>query len=491
MTNSNDNKSFSADFKRRISEIKTTRWIRFGIVSLIFLAWVAWMGNWWLALLIFLLFDIYITGYIPFTWWKKSKNKTVRSVMSWVDAIVYALILVYFVFAFVGQNYQIPSSSLEKTLLTGDYLWVNKMIYGPRVPMTPVHFPLVHNKLPILNCNSYLESPSVSYKRLKGLRNVEEGDIVVFNFPAGDTVTSRYEDTPEYYDVLVRRYGREAIKANPAQFGEVIYRPVDRRQNFVKRAVGLPGDNFKIIDDTIYINGKAQAMPEHAQFNYLIATSSELTEDILHKLGIAKSDIFAVGANAVERNNAMSLLPNSTTSSSFYIVPLSEGMAAELAEMGLLQDRIKYNHLMAGAPAENDYIFPEGIASRWTLSDYGGTDGLTIPAKGMTIELTPDNWLIYNRCIRNYEGHHDAYIKDGQVFIDGKPADSYTFAMDYYFMMGDNRDNSQDSRFWGFVPEDHIVGTPIMVLISFDRERSIFNGGIRWNRIFRDANPDK
>lgn len=491
MTDSNNNKSFPADFKRRVSEIKTTRWIRFGIVSVIFFAWVAWMGNWWLALLIFLLFDIYITGYIPFTWWKKSKNKTVRSVMSWVDAIVYALILVYFVFAFVGQNYQIPSSSLEKTLLTGDYLWVNKMIYGPRVPMTPVHFPLVHNKLPILNCNSYLESPSVSYKRLKGLRKVEEGDIVVFNFPAGDTVTSLYEDTPEYYDVLVRKYGRETIKANPLQFGQVIYRPVDRRQNFVKRAVGLPGDNFKIIDDTIYINGKAQAMPEHAQFNYLIATYSELTEDVLHKLGIAKSDLFSIGANAVERNNAMNLLPNSTSSSTFYIVPLSEGMAAELAGMGLLQDRIKYNHLMAGVQGENDYIFPEGIATRWTLSNYGGPEGLTIPAKGMTIELTPYNWLIYNRCIRNYEGHHDAYIKDGQVFIDGKPATHYTFAMDYYFMMGDNRDNSQDSRFWGFVPEDHIVGTPIMVLISFDRERSIFNGGIRWNRIFRDANPDK
>jgi len=190
MENNTDNKkpSFADDFKRRLKDIKTTRWIRFGIVAAIYIAWVIWMQSpvWLLALI--LLFDIYITGYIPFTWWKHSKSKATRSVMSWVDAIVYALILVYFVFNFVGQNYQIPSSSLEKTLLTGDYLWVNKVTYGPRVPMTPVHFPLVHNTLPILNCDSYLDHPSVEYRRLKGLRSVESGDIVVFNFPAGDTV---------------------------------------------------------------------------------------------------------------------------------------------------------------------------------------------------------------------------------------------------------------------------------------------------------------
>ena len=149
-----NNNKFIDDLKNRCRANKTSRWVRFGIVSLIFFGWVAWMGNWWLSLLWLLLLDIYITGYIPFTWWKKSKNKAVRGVMGWVDAIVYALILVYFIFAFVGQNYQIPSSSLEKTLLTGDYLWVNKVLYGPRVPMTPVNFPLVHNKMPIINTDS-------------------------------------------------------------------------------------------------------------------------------------------------------------------------------------------------------------------------------------------------------------------------------------------------------------------------------------------------
>ncbi|MDE6369895.1 MAG: S26 family signal peptidase, partial [Duncaniella sp.] len=175
-----------------------TRWIRFGIVSVIFFLWVAWLGNWWVAFAWLLLIDIYITGYIPLTWWKKSKNATVRAVMGWVDAIVYALVIVYFVFTFIGQNYQIPSSSLEKSLLVGDYLWVNKMAYGPRVPFTPIHFPLVQNTFPIINTKSYLEHPQWKYHRLKGLGKVERGDIVVFNFPAGDTVAVKIQN-PDYY----------------------------------------------------------------------------------------------------------------------------------------------------------------------------------------------------------------------------------------------------------------------------------------------------
>ena len=246
----NNKFDFKADFLRRIKETATTRWVRFGIVSLIFFAWVAWLGSWWVSLFIILLFDIYITGYIPLTWWKKSKSATVKTIMSWVDAIVYALILVYFVFAFIGQNYQIPSSSLEKTLLVGDYLWVNKMVYGPRVPMTPVHFPLVQNTLPIVNTKSYLEWPQWKYHRLKGFGKVELGDIVVFNFPAGDTVAVKIQN-PDYY-TLVQQFGRKFIEANEKDFGEIIYRPVDRRENYVKRCVGLPGQTLEIKDNIIY-----------------------------------------------------------------------------------------------------------------------------------------------------------------------------------------------------------------------------------------------
>ena len=255
-----------ADFMARVRKVKKTRWVRFLVVSAIFVGWVAWLGSWWVLIFLPLLFDIYITGYIPFTWWKRSKNAAVRTVMSWVDAIIYALILVYFVFTFIGQNYEIPSSSLEKSLLVGDYLMVNKMAYGPRVPMTPVHFPLVQNTFPIINTKSYLDSPQWDYKRLKGFGQVNTGDIVVFNFPAGDTVALKVQN-PDYY-TLVKMFGRNAINMNKEQFGEVIYRPVDRRENYVKRAGGLPGERIKIVNGEIYINGEKQPMPAAAQVAY-------------------------------------------------------------------------------------------------------------------------------------------------------------------------------------------------------------------------------
>lgn len=483
----------SLSLKERIADTKRTRWIRFAIVSVVFFAWVAWMGNWWLALLWFLLADIYITGYIPFSWWKNSKNKAVRTVMSWVDAIVYALVVVYFVFAFVGQNYQIPSSSLEKTLLTGDYLWVNKVLYGPRVPMTPVHFPLVHNKLPILNTDSYLDSPSLGYHRLKGIRNVESGDIVVFNFPAGDTVLTKLEESPEYYYLMVEKYGREYLAANPGAFGEIKYRPVDRRQNFVKRAVGLPGETLRIVNDTIYIDGKPQALPENVQFAYLMAGDRPmLDEDYLHELGISPNDISGINFTGPQKAYVNQLIPGLAASNYVYMAVLTDAMIERLKADGYINAIGKVADVFP-SPGKDNFLFPSPLADEWTLSNYGGDNGLYIPKKGDTIELTPENWIIYERCIRNYEGHTDSWYNDltGQVFIDGNLADTYTFEMDYYFMMGDNRDRSQDSRFWGFVPEDHIVGSPALVLISFDQDRSMFDGGIRWNRILRDANPDK
>ena len=472
------------DFRARLKKVKSTRWIRFSVVALIFTAWVAWMGNWWLELFVLLLFDIYITGYIPFTWWKNSKNKSVKAVMSWVDAIVYALVLVYFVFAFIGQNYQIPSSSLEKSLLVGDYLWVNKMAYGPRVPMTPVHFPLVQNTLPIIGTKSYLEKPSLKYHRLKGFGNVETGDIVVFNFPAGDTIAEKVQN-PDYY-TLVRMLGRDAVNNRKETFGNIIYRPVDRRENYVKRAVGLPGQTISIVDGVIQIDGKPQAQPADAQFNYYFQTDRRLSEAEWQQTGIAVDDRQEVNITPADTAAlhalGFSINPDGTVPP-VYLSPMTESIKQAVSALPTVGKVLKQQ-----AP-HGEFLFPEGISDSWTRADYGP---LWIPKKGETIKLDWHNWAIYNRCIRNYEGHQDAYLADdGTVYIDGKPAEEYTFTMDYYFMMGDNRDNSLDSRYWGFVPEDHIVGKPMRVLVSFDKDKSLFNGGIRWNRIFKNANPQQ
>lgn len=481
-----DSKSILQQIKKRVKNTKITRWIRFGLVALLFFAWVTWMGDWWLSIFIFLLFDIYITGFIPFNWWKKSKNKVVRTIMSWVDAIVYALILVYFVFNFVGQNYQIPSSSLEKTLLTGDYLWVNKMVYGPRVPMTPVHFPLVHNTLPIINTKSYLDKPAIEYRRLKGIRNVELSDIVVFNFPAGDTVPLLVQN-PDYY-TLVKMIGREAIKYDKAQFGDIVYRPVDRRENYVKRCVGLPGQKFQIKDGVIYLDGKAMAQPENVQFNYIIQTRTPISDLEWENLGVAIEDRVVLDVTNPDVRNGL-FASGFDVKSPIYMPQLTKDMVDKL---NVNSNVMKILRLGDSALGRVEYLYPDVVSDGWTSYNYGGEDGLIIPKKGMTIDLTEDNWYRYNRCIRNYEHNYDAYLNDdGKVYIGGKPANKYTFKMDYYFMMGDNRDNSLDSRFWGFVPEDHIIGTPMFILISFDKDKNLFNGSIRWNRIFKGANPDK
>lgn len=483
MNHDNSTASKKATFKERVSATKTSRWIRFAIVCAIFIGWVAWLGSWWVLIFLPLLFDIYITGYIPFTWWKNSKNAAVRTIMSWVDAIVYALILVYFVFAYVGQNYEIPSSSLEKTLLVGDYLWVNKMAYGPRVPMTPVHFPLVQNTLPIVNTKSYLENPQWKYHRLKGLGKVETGDIVVFNFPAGDTVALKMQN-PDYY-TLIKYFGRDAVHTYKEKFGEVIYRPVDRRENYVKRAVGLPGEWLSIKDGEIYINDSLQKMPENAQFNFYFQAKHPLTERIWEELGIAVDDRNEVGITSddIESLRTLGFTVNADGSvPPIYVSPLSHAMYENLL------NHPSIGRVMKMPAPSGEFLFPDLISNNWTRSDYGP---VWIPRKGATLHITPENWPMYERVIRNYEGHTDSYVKDGKVYVDGKETQYYTFAMDYYFMMGDNRDNSLDSRYWGFVPEDHIVGKPMKVLISFDKDKGLFNGGIRWNRILSSPNPDK
>lgn len=469
--------NFISDLRERLSKVRATRWVRFGIVSAVFFLWVIWMGNPWLLLVWLLLCDIYITQYIPWSWWKKTKEP-VRTVCSWVDAIVYALVLVYFIFAFVGQNYKIPSSSLEKSLLVGDYLWVNKTLYGPRVPQTPLHFPLAQHTLPVFNCKSYLDKPQLDYHRLAGLRKIERGDIVVFNYPNGDTVATRIQN-PDYYQICHELAARGVedpkayIAANKSMFGDVVVRPVDRRENYVKRAVGLPGERLRIKDDVIYIDGSPIEDAENVQYNYIIPVSGIIADEKWKEIGVRADDH---GGAPVQVEGIPYL---------FYDVPLTAAAKTVVESWpevsGKLVKESQTGFYDLGG------MFPLGNSYGWTRPDMGE---LWIPKKGATLRLTLGNLPIYRRAISVYEGN-DLQVVDGEIYINGEKTDHYTFKMDYYWMQGDNRDRSADSRYWGFVPEDHIVGSPVFILASFDEERGLFDGKIRWNRILRDANPDK
>ncbi len=485
---------------------KATRaqWIKFAIAALLYLLFLVWVRSWWGLIVLPFIFDVYISKKISWGWWKKVRNPAVRSVMSWVDAIVFALVAVYFVNIYVFQNYQIPSSSLEKSLLVGDFLYVSKMSYGPRVPNTPLSMPLAQHTLPILNCKSYIEWPQWKYKRVPGFGRVQRNDIVVFNFPAGDTVATNFQQTDFYslaYEEGKRIYpnkvnmdsltrdrqrtvyelyynaGRNLIRSNPQMYGDIVVRPVDRRENYVKRCIGLPGDTLQIKGGQVYINGTPAVNPQEMQFNYFVQTTGPyIPEEMFIELGISKDDRMLMSSDlnweeglpdmGLDRRDAQGRL------TPVYHLPLTRKMYDTLSGNKKLVSRIvKEPDLYSGQ------MYPLNLHTGWTRDDYRP---VWIPANGATVRLTADNLPLYERCITAYEGNRLELKPDG-IYINGRKTDTYTFKMDYYWMMGDNRHNSADSRFWGYVPENHIVGKPILIWLSRDKE----NGGIRWNRMFR------
>lgn len=462
-----------------MKKIEKKQYIKFAIAAVLYGLFILWMQNGWLALGYILLADIYLTKYIPWGAWKKTNNPTLKSIYDWIDDIIFALVAVYFINLFIFQNYQIPSSSLEKSLLVGDYLFVSKVSYGPRVPNTPLSFPLVQNTLPILNCKSYLDWPSWGYKRVAGLGQIQRNDIVVFNFPAGDTVAT-LQQNPDYY-TLVQMYGREAVRMNKQSFGDIIYRPVDKRENYVKRCVGLPGDSLSIRNNQVYINGKAAQNPKNMQLNYFVETETPLTETMFRNWGVSRDDYMPYGQPCTvtdpETLSFLGFQPNANGAYNLvYRFPMTEAMVAQVKKLPSVKKVIVEPEIIGGT-----MYYPVDYDNGWTRDNYGP---IWIPKRGATIELTPENLALYRRCIKNYE-HNELEEKDGVVYINGEKATTYTFQYDYYWMMGDNRHNSADSRSWGFVPEDHIVGKPIMIWLSLDKDRSLIDGGIRWNRLFR------
>ncbi len=463
-------------------ENKTIQWIKFILVLTAWLLFCYWLESWLGLIVVPFIYDAYISKKINWGWWKERENP-LRFIMSWVDAIVFALVAVYFINLFFFQNYVIPSSSLEKSLLTGDYLFVSKMSYGPRIPQTPLTMPLTQHTLPVIECKSYIEWPQWEYRRAKGLGDIQLNDIVVFNYPAGDTLCSSmqyqafdyyqmcygigyqiypqrpnpdslsYEQRQEFFNIIYNA-GRNKIWANQAEYGEVITRPVDRRENYVKRCVGLPGQTLQIKDHIIYLDGKENKEPDNVQYTYYVKLKQRIPEEMMEELGITMEELASLNVNGY--------------------MPMTKKVKEELEKRSDIVESIRLN-----TDADDKEIYPLNGNMHWTRDNYGP---VWIPKKGESIDLTLDNIVIYERPIKVYEGN-DLQVKDGKIYINGKEAKSYTFKMDYYWMMGDNRHNSADSRYWGFVPEDHIVGKPIFIWWSSDPDRGGF-AGIRWSRLF-------
>jgi len=463
------------------------QWAKFIIVTVLYLLFLYWVRSWWGLIVVPFIYDCYISKKIRWQWWQDLDGFW-RGVMSWVDAIVFALVAVYFLNIFFIQNYVIPSSSLEKSLLVGDYLCVSKVSYGPRKPITPLTMPLTQHTMPITGSKSYIEWPQWSYDRVKGLGKVELNDIVVFNYPCGDTICNdpNYA-TQDYYQMAyalgssiymsqsaervntgnlnkqqqldflgeIFALGRRYLSQHSAEYGDITWRPVDRRENYVKRCVGLPGQTLQIKDRIIYLDGKPNKEPDNVQYSYYVKLKQyDMPEELRHELGISDED-------DVQRKSSGTM-------------PLTKRAAEELRKHTELVENVELNTTQT-----REQLYPMNSYTGWTRDNYGP---IWIPAKGQTVELTMDNIAIYERPIRVYEGHR-LDVKNSQIYIDGKLATSYTFNMDYYWMMGDNRHNSADSRYWGFVPEDHIVGKPIFVWWSSDPDRKGFSG-IRWKRLF-------
>ncbi len=478
-------------------------YVKFALYLIPYLAFLYWVESWWGLIVVPFIFDICFTKKIKWGWWKEPEvGPATRFIMSWVDAIVFALIGVYFLTQFFFQNFVIPSSSLEKTLLTGDYLLVSKLAYGPRIPQTPLTMPMTQHTLPIINCKSYLEYPHWDYRRVKGLGNVEVNDIVVFNYPAGDTVALAQQNQDYYrlayqigdqllgtqtadttsifpqtivipatasllpetsYEEQQRIYnnvyaaGAAYMRQHPEEFGEITSRPTDRRENYVKRCVGLPGQTLQIKNDTVYLDGKPNPEPENVQYAYEVTFKQDLPDELKRELGITEEDLYA------QRNG------------NTVWMPLTHKVRKQL------EARKDIVASIARAVPDAGWLYPQNMAKDWTTANYGP---LWIPKKGETLRLTLANLPIYERPIRVYEGN-SLEVRGGKIYINGKAADSYTFKMDYYWMQGDNRDNSADSRFWGFVPEDHIVGKPLFIWISLDPDYGLFDGKMRWSRFFK------
>lgn len=439
------------------------RWFKFSLWGGLYLLWVIWLGNYWWLLGLAIIFDLYITKKVKWAFWrKKSSNGKSNTLLEWIDAVIFALVAATFIRMFFIEAYTIPTGSMEKTLLVGDYLFVSKVAYGPKIPETPVSFPLVHNVMPVTGGESYSEIIKNDYRRLKGFSSVKRDDIVVFGFPHGDTVLKALPQDDYYQLVRMNNNNREYTQK---MYGPVIVRPNDKKDNYVKRCVAIAGDTLSVVNGNVFVNGVPQKEYEGLQSTYTVYTNgSAINPKILKEIGLVPQEVYF--------DPSLPGYPDMT---------LTKGELAKVKDLAIVAEiRENIDVYPPDYPDSPLLLFPFTNNFEWTRDNYGP---IWIPAKGATVNLTLENLPLYQRIISTYEKNR-LEVRDGEIYINGEKSDTYTFKQDYYFMMGDNRHHSLDSRYWGFVPEDHIVGKPAMLWFSTDKYES-FPSNIRWNRLFK------
>ena len=443
-----------------LKELYHNKWVRFGFWAVLYLLWVIWLGNYWWLFGLVPIFDNHITRKVKWLFWKKEykEGEKRNALLDWIDSIIFAVVFVTFINIFFFQAFKIPSSSMESSLYTGDHLFVSKLAYGPKMPQTPLTIPFTHNV--IRGKESYSTLIQSDYKRIKGFGHVETGDYVVFAFPHGDTVLVK-DPAADYY-TYVRTLGRDyTIK----RYGPVKVRPSDKKDHYVKRCVASAGDTLEIRNGQVYVNSVAQENWSGVQNTYRVITNGQRINPVnLDKLGINSRELWFHPE-----------LPG------YPEMPLTAEMLEKIQTYpNVVSVEQNVDTYPPDFPDSELTIFPFTSDYRWTRDNFGP---LWIPAKGAEVALTMENLPLYERIITAYEGN-TLERRDGKIYINGEEAHSYTFAQDYYFMMGDNRHNSLDSRYWGFVPEDHIVGKPALIWLSIDGSKK-FPKNIRWRRFFK------
>ena len=443
-----------------LRELYHNKWARMCFWAVLYILWVIWLGNYWWLFGLIPIFDGHITKKVKWLFWKKEykEGEKRNALLDWVDAIIFAVVVVTFINTFFFQAFKIPSSSMESSLYTGDHLFVSKLAYGPKLPQTPLTIPFTHNV--IAGRESYSELIQNDYRRLKGFGHVKTGDYVVFGFPHGDTVLVR-EPAADYY-TYVRTLGRDYTLRN---YGPIVVRPSDKKDHYVKRCVAVAGDTLTIKDGQVYVNSQPQENWPGVQNSYMVVTDGKkINQKNLNKLDINVGELWYYPE-----------LPG------YPEMPLTADMLEQVKSYSnVVSVTQNIDSYPPDYPDSELTIFPFSSDYRWTRDNFGP---LWIPKKGVEVELTVKNLPLYQRIITSYEGN-DLEVKDGKIYINSEEVQSYTFKQDYYFMMGDNRHNSLDSRYWGFVPEDHIVGKPAVIWLSIDGNKK-FPNNIRWRRFFK------